>query len=543
MKRFFYFISYTIILILVSCSWQAEETKEATQDFLGIVVADEPYTIQVASDILKAGGTAADAAAAAYFTMTVTMPSSVGLGGGGICLVHYAAKPKDKKPARTESINFLPYTLNEQANLGQPGAIRGMAALHARYGDLKWQEVVIPAENLARKGFKVSRALAREILTADNYLRQDPATSAVFTKVDGTLLDEGSMLVQPALADVLGGLRARGANDFYIGLLAKQIGEAAQASNIPITSELLASVKPNFVDTIKLELGRNMVHFASPPAANGLFEAQFLLMLQSGHGFLTSGLYQGAREDEKPHIFVELLKRAYVEESRWLNQNGDITAPSIEKLLDEDYIDNLVEGISHTKMTPLSSLTDQPINQDQNPWAAGFVIADAEGMAIACNFTMNALFGNGHVIPGLGILWSSAAGKNGDGYNALGPALVVNGYSGAFHYGTSASGGATAASSLIYVLMQTNVLDKKLNQVIGNPRLHYSTVGDVVLYEENEKESVLESLKQHGHNLDQGGIVGRVNAIWCPEGLPGKEQSCEVASDPRGNGLGVIVVD
>src|SRR5690606_5528735 len=106
--------------------------------------------------------------------LSVTLPSTAGLGGGGVCLIH------DPENGRTEALDFLP-----RAAAGGPVAVpanlRGMAALHARYGRLRWARVLSPAENLARFGTRVSRALAREIATAGDKLLADPGVRDVFT--------------------------------------------------------------------------------------------------------------------------------------------------------------------------------------------------------------------------------------------------------------------------------------------------------------------------------------------------------------------------
>lgn len=162
--------------------------------FAGMVAAEEPRAALVARDVLSSGGSAADAAAALGLALSVTLPSAAGLGGGGACIVYDSAGNK------AEMIEFLPAG-------GVPGLPRGLFALQARYGKLRWEAVVTPAENLARFGTPASRALLVDADTAP--LRSDAAAL-----VAG--LREGAPFTQPALAGTLGRIRVKGPGDLYM---------------------------------------------------------------------------------------------------------------------------------------------------------------------------------------------------------------------------------------------------------------------------------------------------------------------------------------
>src|SRR5262249_48757175 len=147
----------------------------AVSGFAGAAVADEPRAAVIGRDVLGANGTAADAAVAMYFTLAVTLPSSAALGGGGICLAH------DHEKKETLALDFLPRAA-PGGGVALPGNARGMAALHARYGRLKWSQLVSPAENLAAAGTPASRALAREVATAGDKLLNDPEVARIFAR-------------------------------------------------------------------------------------------------------------------------------------------------------------------------------------------------------------------------------------------------------------------------------------------------------------------------------------------------------------------------
>ena len=133
--------------------------------FFGVVAGDEPNSVQAAEKVLKSGGTAADAATVLALSLTVTMPSAASLGGGGVCLVH---SPGDGKTEALDFIASAPERVGRRADrpAAVPALLRGVAALHARYGAVDFRSHLGKAEQLARFGHVVSRASAKEFLLA-----------------------------------------------------------------------------------------------------------------------------------------------------------------------------------------------------------------------------------------------------------------------------------------------------------------------------------------------------------------------------------------
>lgn len=185
--------------------------------FAGFVSADEPRAALVGENVLSAGGTAADAAVAMAATLTVTLPSRAGWLGGGVCL---SRNPKDKS---VQVYSFLPEAL--PGGGFAPGLPRGLYALHAASGTLRWEQILTPAENMARFGLPVSRALARDLESLGSPVGLEAEMRAVYAP-GGRLLREGDNLVQARTASALTALRIKGAGDAYAGGLAQVIAEA-----------------------------------------------------------------------------------------------------------------------------------------------------------------------------------------------------------------------------------------------------------------------------------------------------------------------------
>ncbi|MBT6912679.1 MAG: gamma-glutamyltranspeptidase, partial [Rhodospirillaceae bacterium] len=157
------------VLALAGCSDPAPKFGEigAIEGFVGGAIVEEPRAALVARDILSAGGTAADAATAAFFTLTVTYPVAVGLGGGGACLYY------DRSADKVETVDFRLRPPENGGAIWVPGALRGMAMLHSRYGRIRWSQLLSPAEKSARFGHRISRALAKRIAPQAARLKND----------------------------------------------------------------------------------------------------------------------------------------------------------------------------------------------------------------------------------------------------------------------------------------------------------------------------------------------------------------------------------
>ncbi|MBC8240081.1 MAG: gamma-glutamyltransferase [Alphaproteobacteria bacterium] len=246
-----------LFLALTACGGPAPKIGEigAIGGFLGAAVAEEPRAALVARDVLSAGGTAADAATAAFFTMTVTYPVAVGLGGGGICLYY------DHHGNKTETLDFRPLPAAAGGTIAVPGALRGMALLHSRYGRMAWAQLVAPAETMARVGHRISRALARRLQPQAERLMADATAAVLFLHPDGTPLAESENLVQVELASILTRIRTRGVSDLYGGEAGRQLQQAGAARGGKTTIDDLRRYRAVWRQTLQRPVGNNVLHY------------------------------------------------------------------------------------------------------------------------------------------------------------------------------------------------------------------------------------------------------------------------------------------
>ncbi|KAI0216784.1 Glutathione hydrolase 7 [Lamellibrachia satsuma] len=154
-----------LVALLVSIKYAPPQVGLAS----AVVVADDAACSTIGTDMLKKGGSGVDAAIAALLCQGVVHMHTSGIGGGGCMLI------RDHKEQHTVAIDFreeVPSNAsrNLSGNLGVlvavPGQLRGLEMAHNKYGKLAWKDVVMPAVELAQKGFNESKASA-SIVTGD----------------------------------------------------------------------------------------------------------------------------------------------------------------------------------------------------------------------------------------------------------------------------------------------------------------------------------------------------------------------------------------
>ncbi len=512
-------------LLVGSC--QSGGVKDAgvigsVEGFAGAAIADDPRAVVAARDALVAGGSAADAAVAIYFTLAVTLPSSAGLGGGGVCLIH------DPEAERPIALDFLPRA-SADGSFGLPGNVRGMAVLKAKYGRLKWSQLLAPAVDLAR-GSVVSRILARDLATVGATLLDEPEMRRIYGRADGSIVDAGDGVQQFDLAATISQIQRDGPGAFYGGPLSLRLASAAQSIGLPVEGGTLRAVQAQTSDALTVNVGERAAYFAPPPADGGLLRAELLALL------MQNGAYASTGESDRPHLLVEATKRAVADHATWLQAAGsDSEQP--QALLSPGHLQSLMQGYDPGAASAADALGSASAGQGEDPGASGFIVADRDGLTIACEVTMNRLFGDRRLITGTGVVLAAAPTNAG---LPLGPMLAISPQRESMDFAATASGGSAGASALIAVFLDSVLRDRPLDDALAAKRVHDSGAPDTVLYEDGTAEAVVAGLSQRGHAVQPSGPLGQVNALWCPQGLPGHSDSCQARSDPRASGLAII---
>jgi gamma-glutamyltranspeptidase/glutathione hydrolase len=473
--------------------------------YLGAVVADEPHAALVGREVMAAGGTAGDAAVATYFALSVTLPSTAGLGGGGVCVAY------DPTRARLEVMDFMPRP-TAGGNMAVPTNVRGMALLHSRFGKLPWSQLLGSAESMARVGTEVSRALATDLAHAAPIVNADPGLSRSFRAADGQFVREGAQLRQVDLAGVIARIRTTGAGDFYSGQLARQLVVAAGAAGGDLQLDDLRRFVPQIRPPINLAFGNHRLLL--PPTAGGAIAADLFTMAEAAN-------YRAATQPQRVQILTEGVRRAMAAAARRATGEAGEVGANRGRALMADF-------------RPGSVSPPMPISLPNGaaPPSSSFVVVDNARNGIACTVTLGGWFGAGRVAPGTGL--AIAPPPPPAGPLSLAPLLVINLNTEKTFLVLAGADGPFAAAAAVETLLGTMVEDRRLEHILPRPRI--ANDGQVVLLEPEADDSA-QALEQLGYKLREEPNIGRVNAIYCPPNLPTDSAACEARPDPRGFGL------
>ena len=380
-----------------------------------MVVAAEPLAAEAGREILRQGGSAADAAIATELVLGLVEPQSSGLGGGAF-LVYWDAKTRslatfdgrEAAPAAAKPDRFMrngkpmPFETAVLSGLsvGVPGLLRTLEAVHKKYGKLPWASLFAPAIKLAENGFPVSPRL-NVLLKESRAEKFSPAAQAYFFDENGKPPEQGELLKNPRYAETLKAIAERGADAFYSGPIADAIVKAVgQASSIPgdLTHADLSGYVAKERDPICVEYRSRQVCGMGPPSSGELSVGTVLKLIEP------FPQVQGATALMAPpalHIIAEAEKLAFADRNRYIADPDYIAVPS--GLTDDKYLAERRRLISLTKSMEKAEpglppgLAKKTFGKDftnEVPGTTQVSIIDDDGNALSMTATIESAFGS-----------------------------------------------------------------------------------------------------------------------------------------------------
>lgn len=380
------------------------------------VIAANPLAADAGAEVLRRGGSALDAAISVQAMLSLVEPQSSGIGGGAFINYYDATSEKvviydgrEIAPAQATPTMFLaadgtPLPFGEAVVSGRatgvPGAVAALALAHREHGKLPWSTLFGSARDVAEQGFQVSPRLAR--LINGNYPQKRAADlRRYFSRPDGTLLQAGDPLRNPAYAEFLGRLAARGPAALYTGSTAAKLVERTRAGPLggSLTMADLSRYRPIKREPI-CRAWRVYIMCVPPPPSSGVALIQLMKMLEA-----TPIARLGPGDPLAWHLFAEASRLMYADRDRYVADPAFVAVP-VEGLLDPDYIGRRAKLIGPSAGpppeagAPARSVASGIDGTLEPSGTSHFIVRDAWGNVVSITTTVESLFGSGRMVDG-----------------------------------------------------------------------------------------------------------------------------------------------
>ncbi len=370
-----------------------------------MAATSHPLATQIALDILKAGGSAVDAAIAANAALGLMEPTGCGLGGDLFAIVWDPATQKlhgyNGSGRSPRSLTLDWFIENGHAAIPAygplpvtvPGAVDGWFALHGRFGKLPMAEVLAPTIVYAREGHPVAETIAYYWERSVPRLSEFPGFREQFT-LDGRAPRKGERWKNPHLAATLEAIARGGRDAFYKGGIARIIGDYMAANGGFLSADDLAAHTGEWVEPVSTNY-RGIDVWELPPNGQGIAALQILNLLEpydlKSYGF---------GSPEHVHLFVEAKKLAFEDRARWYADPAFHPAP-VERLISKDYAAERGRLLSPDHAARRVEAGHPAVQEGDTIY---LTTADASGMMVSLIQSNFRGMGSGMTPPGLGFI-------------------------------------------------------------------------------------------------------------------------------------------
>ncbi len=533
--------SLTILLLVSACAKTNYTAVKVDSGERGMVVTAHPLASEAGRQILKAGGSAADAAIASQFALAVVCPRAGNLGGGGFWVnapANDAVRTLDYRErapaAATRNMYLQPdgsvdptKSLAGPLAAGIPGTVDGMWLAYTYASRLKdWSRLLQPAIRLARKGYRVS---AEEAERLNRYRAEFVAQNDfAFPFVKNDAWRPGDLLVQPTLASTLDSIAKSGPSYFYSGGFAERLAAEISARGGVWTADDLNAYATTFREPVEFEYGPYTIYSMPPPSSGGVALAQMFGLLDPFDLKATFATDTAAYY----HLLIESMRRAYEDRAEYLGDPDFVRVP-IDSLTTTAYLREKWSTFRSDSATDSGlALAAQKREVYETTHTS---IIDGEGNAVSITTTLNGNFGcktfsrtGGFFLnnemddfsakPGVpnqfGLIGGEAnaiaPGKR--MLSSMTPTIVKRDGETVLVLGSP--GGSTIITAVLQVILNDLVLGMTLEDAVNQPRLHHQWLPDEVVIEANTlSPRVQAELERRGHVFRTAQSIGRVKAV------------------------------
>ena len=387
------------------------------------VASGHPLATQAGYDILKAGGSAIDAAVTIQMILTLVEPQSSGIGGGALILHHDGVRVeaydgRETAPAAATEKLFLdargqPIGFKEAVasglSVGVPGTLSVLELAHKEHGKLAWSQLIQPAIDLAENGFKISPRLHASLLETPD-LKNDAAARQYFFDANGQPHPIGYVLKNPELAKVFKDLASRGSialkNGPWAQAIVRKVRQHPQRPGAMTLEDLThyQAIKREALcfDHAVKEPVRDFKICGFPPPSSGALAIGQILGILNHTPAVEMPLMQGLPSSDWLHFYNESAKLAFADRAMFVADPDYVKAPGgrWQNLFNPNYLKQRSQLIGTHSMKSVQA--GQPAMQT-NAWApmpdqpeygtSHISVIDSSGRSVAMTTTIEASFG------------------------------------------------------------------------------------------------------------------------------------------------------
>ncbi len=350
----------------------------------GMAATSQPLATQVALDILKAGGSAVDAAIAANAALGLMEPTGCGIGGDLFAIVWDAEKKEltglnasGRSPKAMTLEYFRENGLDKIPPFGPlpvsvPGAVDGWFELHGRYGRLSMTEILAPAIDYANNGFPVTEVIAHYFKSNERRIGEYPGFRETFMP-NGRVPQKGEMFRNPRLAKTYTAIAERGRDEFYKGSIARKIDAYMAEQGGLLNYEDMAAHESEWITPVSTNY-RGWDVYELPPNGQGIAALQILNVLE-GYDIASMGF----GSTEYLHVLVEAKKLAYEDRAKYY-ADMDFADVPVERLISKGYADERRKLISMDRASKSLPAGDAKLEQGDTIY---LTVADGDGNMVS----------------------------------------------------------------------------------------------------------------------------------------------------------------
>ncbi|EFA08621.1 glutathione hydrolase 1 proenzyme isoform X2 [Tribolium castaneum] len=535
----------------------------------GAVVTNGHTCAHIGAAILAKGGSAVDAAIAALFCEGVSMPQSMGLGGGFLMTVYfaenrtaYSLNAREVAPlAASKDMFDGNSSLSTKGGLAVavPGELRGYWEAYHRYGGkVAWADLVQPTIDLCESGVLVTEYLEKLYASQLESFKKDPVMAETFIDPStNRTYKKGQVVKRPRLAKSLELMKSFGADALYDGTLTKGFVEDIRNKGGIITVEDMKNYKVKWQEPIVVQMPNNQTLYTAPLPGSGVILSFIMNLLNN---YLDNSQPLSVTNWQR---IVESFKFGYGKRT----ELGDITDSNfanvtdlVKKLISPDYASEIRQKIHDGTTSQDPSYYGAKTVQPEDHGTAHICVLAPNGDAVSVTSTINLYFGAGFMSESTGIILNNemddfSSPNMNNSFNvppseanyiepgkrplsSMVPSIVVG--DGGVELVIGAAGGTKITTSVAQIAVKHLWFGAPIGAAVQEKRIHHQLFPMEIEFENafNETRDFVEALHKIGHEYtiaEPGSGFSAVTAISRKGG------DVATASDVRRTGDEVIV--